>query len=158
MLARYSAWLHFKGFISMVTSKKCHFYFPQRRLNWARSITLWESNRRFCCRWAFPTRAMTQLSGTEDTKRVPLSTVILRVGNAHLQQNPILDSFSCTTPQKNYLSQLKRIETHLVCLCKIIKVRTEFLYQAKTTNFLSGVQEKSFQTIRWFFQASTTYF
>ena len=35
----------------------------------------------------------------------PLSTVIPRVGNAHLQQNPILDSFSCTTPPKNYLSR-----------------------------------------------------
>ena len=33
----------------------------------------------------------------------PLSTVIPRVGNAHLQQNPILDSFSCTVPPKNYL-------------------------------------------------------
>ena len=33
---------------------------------------------------------------------VPLSTVIPRVGHAHLQQNPILDSFSCTTPPKNW--------------------------------------------------------
>ena len=44
----------------------------------------------FCCRWAFPTRRMTVLSGT---KAVPLSKVIPRVGNAYLQQNPISDSY-----------------------------------------------------------------
>ena len=31
---------------------------------------------------------------------VPLSTVIQRVGNFHLEQNTILDSFSCTTTPK----------------------------------------------------------
>ena len=31
---------------------------------------------------------------------VPLSRVIQRVGNFHLEQNTILDSFSCTTPPK----------------------------------------------------------
>ena len=31
---------------------------------------------------------------------VPLSTVIPRVGNFHLEQNTILDSFSCTTTPK----------------------------------------------------------
>ena len=33
---------------------------------------------------------------------VPLSMVIPRVGNAHLQQNTILEIFPCTTPSKNW--------------------------------------------------------
>ena len=50
-----------------------------------------ESNMGFCCRWAFQTREMTVLNGTS---KVPLSRVIPRVGNAHLQQNAISDSYS----------------------------------------------------------------
>ena len=43
-----------------------------------------ESNMGFCSRWEFPTRGMTVLSGT----KAP------RVGNAHLQQNPMSDSYN----------------------------------------------------------------
>ena len=60
---------------------------------------------------------------------VPLNTVIPRAGNTHLQQNPILESFSCKTPPK----KLKRI--YVVCLGKNTSVRWEFLSQAKTTDF-----------------------
>ena len=96
----------------------------------------------FCCRWAFPTREMTVLSGTEAT----LSMVIPRVGNAHLQQNLISDSFSCTVPPKNYLSQLKKKmkRIYVVCLGKNTGVRTEFLSQAKTTDFLIWCARKPF--------------
>ena len=69
---------------------------------------------------------------------VPLSTVIPRVGNAHLQQNPILDYFSCKT------EPIKVKCIYVVCLGKNTRVKTELLSQAKTTDFLIWCARKYF--------------
>ena len=68
-----------------------------------------------------------------------ISAVIPRVGNAHLQQNPILDSFSYITPPKNYLSLYIKFYFSRTILSR---VRTEFRLKPRIS--LSGGQEYPF--------------
>ena len=63
---------------------------------------------------------------------VPLSTVIPRVGNFHLEKNTILDSFSCTTtPQIWFISRFCVIFGAL-SLGENTWVRCNFITQAKS--------------------------
>ena len=98
-----------------------------------------ESKMGFYCRWAFPTRGMTLLGGTEAMASVPLSTVIPRTGNAHLQQNSIFgflySSFlreRCTLPvlyaEKPWKRRgIKSFRYVNVLYCKIPLFRTILL-------------------------------
>ena len=60
---------------------------------------------------------------------VPLSTVIPRVGNFHLEKNTILDSFSCTTTPKSGLFQGF---AYFFSLGENTWVRCNFITQAKS--------------------------
>ena len=60
---------------------------------------------------------------------VPLSTVIPRVGNFHLEQNTILDSFSCTTTPKIWFFQGF---AYFFSLGENTWVRCNFITQAKS--------------------------
>ena len=60
---------------------------------------------------------------------VPLSTVIPRVGNFHLEQNTILDSFSCTTTPKIWF--ISRFCVFFFSLGENTWVRCNFITQAK---------------------------
>ena len=63
---------------------------------------------------------------------VPLSTVIPRVGNFHIEKNTILDSFSCTaTPQIWFISRFCVIFGAL-SLGENTWVRCNFITQAKS--------------------------
>ena len=61
---------------------------------------------------------------------VPLSTVIPRVGNFHLEQNTILDSFSCTTTPKIWF--ISRFCVFFFSLAENTWVRCNFITQAKS--------------------------
>ena len=61
---------------------------------------------------------------------VPLSTVIPRVGNFHLEQNTILDSFSCTTTPKIWF--ISRFCVIFFSLGENTWVRCNFITQAKS--------------------------
>ena len=64
---------------------------------------------------------------------VPLSTVIPRVGNFHLEKNTILDSFSCTTtPQIWFISRFCVIFFGALSLGENTWVRCNFITQAKS--------------------------
>ena len=63
---------------------------------------------------------------------VPLSTVIPRVGNFHLEKNTILDSFSCTTtPQIWFISRFCVIFFGALSLGENTWVRCNFITKAK---------------------------
>ena len=97
---------------------------------------------------------------------LPLSTAIPRVGNFHLEQNTILDSFSCTTTPKiwfisrfcvffslgentwvrcNFITQAKSVAisvwyARIVWLiCARCKARTETRHNGKMIQRLSAV-------------------
>ena len=61
---------------------------------------------------------------------VPLSTVIPRVGNFHLEQNTILDSLSCTTTPKIWF--ISRFCVFFFSLGENTWVRCNFITQAKS--------------------------
>ena len=64
---------------------------------------------------------------------VPVSTVIPRVGNFHLEKNTILDSFSCTTtPQIWFISRFCVIFFGALSLGENTWVRCNFITQAKS--------------------------
>ena len=66
---------------------------------------------------------------------VPLSTVIPRVGNFHLEQNTILDSFSCTTTPKIWFMHVVPVSRFCVFFFSLGEntwVRCNFITQAKS--------------------------
>ena len=73
---------------------------------------------------------------------VPLSTVIPRVGNFHLEQNTILDSFSCTTTPKIWL--ISRFCVFFFSLGENTWVRCNFITQAKSVAISVWCARKSY--------------
>ena len=63
---------------------------------------------------------------------VPLSKVIPRVGNFHLEQNTILDSFSCTTTPKIWFISRFCVFFGALSLGENTWVRFNFITQAKS--------------------------
>ena len=63
---------------------------------------------------------------------VPLSTVIPRVGNFHLEQSTILDSFSCTITPKIWFISRFCVFFFFFCLGENTWVRCNFITQAKS--------------------------
>ena len=69
----------------------------------------------------------------QGSAEVPLSTVIPRVGNFHLEKKTILDSFSCTTtPQIWFISKFCVIFFGALSLGENTWVRCNFITQAKS--------------------------
>ena len=72
---------------------------------------------------------------------VPLSTVIPRVGNFHLEQNTVLDSFSCTTTPKIWFISRFCI---FFSLGENTWVRCNFITQAKSVAISVWCARKTF--------------
>ena len=80
---------------------------------------------------------------------VPLSTVIPRVGNFHLEQNTILDSFSCTTtPKIWFISRFCVIFFGALSLGENTWVRCNFITQAKSLAISVWCARKNFTTLK----------
>ena len=91
----------------------------------------------FCCRWAFTTPGLIVLSGTGAMPRFHSAWSSLGLETFIYNRTHIGFFFFAHHHRKITFRSWKELKhIYVVCLCSYTRVRTEFLSQAKTTDFL----------------------